>query len=223
MWEWSQVDEDGLPQPWRATAPLQTGRYGLETALHGDHIYALGGLDGAAYLDSIEVARIMPDGGLSPWEYSTTTLPSKREGANVVVVKDHIYLIGGTNLDGYKNSAEYATLSSVGAIGYWATSEEVTAHQRALAKRKEAEAVLPNQGIIVKHAKAAKYSYYGVELDGMYAWLAGPLTDIPVGTRIAFPNGVKMSNFYSKELKTSFPSIMFVGRVQVLEAATPPP
>jgi len=214
--EWSDetAGEPGFLDPWQATAPLLTGRYGLEVARHGDYIYALGGLDGARYLDSIEKGRLKPGGGIEAW-VETTPMVSPREGMNIIVKGDNIYVIGGGNLQGYPGSVEYASFDANGDIGFWTTPEEAKKHREAIAAREAARAILPNEAVIVENLQTASYSYLQVERDdGAVAWLAGPRMDLPKGSRVQFADGVFMSNFYSKELKRNFPAIMFIGEIR---------
>ncbi len=218
--EWSHetADEPGFIDPWQVTAPLLTGRYGLEVARHGDYLYAVGGLDGARYLDSIEKARLKPEGGIEAWAESTP-MASPREGMNVIVKNDQIYVIGGGNLQGYPGSVEYATFDANGDIGFWAMPEAAKRHREAIAAREAARAVLPNEAVIVENIKTDGYSYLQVRRDdGAVAWLAGSRTDLPTGSRIQFADGVFMSNFYSKELKRNFPAVMFIGELRPVKA-----
>jgi hypothetical protein len=214
--EWSREDEPGLFLPWQSGPALQAGRYGLDSARHGDYLYALGGLDGASYLDSVEKSRIKEDGSLSPWQF-TTPLPSRREGMHAVVVGDHIYLIGGSNLEGFKASVEYATFNGQGDIGYWTTPQEAEAKKAELARREQSKQVLPNEAVVIQHIKTAGYSYVAVQrADGLQAWLAAPVMELQKGVRVRFPDGIVMTNFFSKELQRNFPAIMFVGQVRVV-------
>jgi len=214
--EWSQEDSEGWLEPWQSSRELQTGRYGLATMQQGDYLYAIGGLDGAAYLDSVEKAKIMEDGSLGAWAF-TTPIQSQREGMSVVSVNDAVYIIGGTNLTGYKRSIEYAGFNDQGGIGYWATAAEAKAKRAEIQKKQAQRRVLPNEAVVIQHFKAARYSYLAVRRDdGLSAWLAGPVGELPVGARIQFPNGVVMRNFYSKELKRNFQVIMFVGELRVV-------
>lgn len=218
--EWSEeiADEPGFLKPWQATSPLLTGRYGLEVARHGDTVYALGGLDGARYLDSIEKARLQPEGGLEAWA-ETTPMASPREGMNVIVKGDYIYVIGGGNLQGYPGSTEYASFDANGDIGFWTTAEAARKYREVIAAREAARVVLPNEAVIVQNIQTASYSYLQVQRDdGAVAWLAGPRSDLSKGRRVQFADGVFMSNFYSKELKRNFPAIMFVGEIRVVPA-----
>ncbi len=215
--EWSQEDSEGWLEPWQLSNPLQMGRYGLAAVQHGDYLYAMGGLDGAAYLDSIEKAKINRDGSLNAWEF-TTPLQSPREGGSTLLVNDMLYIIGGTNLTGYKRSIEYAKFNKQGDIGYWTTAAEAAAKNAERERKQAQRKILPNEAVVVTHLQAARYSYLAVRRDdGLSAWLAGPVTDLPMGARIQFPNGVVMRNFFSKELKRNFPVIMFVGELRVVE------
>ncbi|MFC1601944.1 Kelch repeat-containing protein [Pseudomonadota bacterium] len=215
--EWSQEDSEGWLESWQFSKPLQTGRYGLATIQFGDYLYALGGLDGAAYLDSIEKAKIDEDGNLGAWEF-TTPLLSQREGMSTLSLNNTVYIIGGTNLAGYKRSIEYAWFNEKGDIGYWTTAKEAEIAKAKLQKKRAQERVLPNEAVVLTHLKAARYSYLAVQRDdGLSAWLAGPVTELPVGARVQFPNGVVMRNFFSKELKRNFEVIMFVGELRIVK------
>ncbi len=215
--EWSQEDSEGWLETWQLSKPLQIGRYGLATLQQGDYLYAMGGLDGAAYLDSIEKAKINKDGSLGAWQF-TTPLQSPREGISALIVNDAAYVIGGTNLTGYKRSIEYAGFNELGNMGYWATATEAAAKNAERQKKQAQRKILPNEAVVATHLQAARYSYLEVQRDdGLSAWLAGPVSDLPIGTRIQFPNGVVMRNFFSKELKRNFQVIMFVGELRVVK------
>jgi hypothetical protein len=189
----------------------------LATIQHGDYLYAIGGLDGAAYLDSIEKAKVNADGTLGGWAF-TTPLQSRREGSSALSANDAVYIIGGTNLTGFKRSIEYAWFDEQGDIGYWATAAEAEAKKRELQQQQIQQRVLPNEAVVTMHLKAARYSYLEVQRDdGLSAWLAGPVAELPIGTRVQFPNGVVMRNFFSKELKRNFQVIMFVGELRVVK------
>lgn len=73
-----------------------------------------------------------------------------------------------------------------------------------------ADAPLERSGTVVSHQDANEYTYVEVDEDGHRLWLAAPRTDLVDGTRVRFPGGVVMHDFYSKLLKRSFPEIIFV-------------
>ncbi len=214
--EWSKAGEDGFFQSWSKRAELQIGRYGLATASHDGFIYAIGGLSGATYLDTIERTHIDGEGQLSAWSY-TTPMPSAREGATAVVLENMIYLIGGSNNDGFRNSVSYATFNKQGEIGFEATLEEIQQHQSALLEDKEKKLELPHEGIVTEHIKTPQYSYLHIKMDdGVTVWLAVSTQDLREGERIQFPNGTIMKNFHSNSLNRNFPFIIFITEIQPL-------
>lgn len=233
--EWSRISDTGELGPWKYTSPLQVERYGLGTASHGDYFYVLGGLTGMKYLDSIERARVEPDGELSPWEF-TSDLSVSRINYSVAVYKDWIYVIGGKNSTGYLRSAEYASFNDAGDIGFFGDMAEEAAFKEAAARKAEAgrraeaaKGTLPFEGVVVKILQAEGYSYIQVSIknqvstDGKVtvksgvAWLAAPKTEIEINNRIRFGTALYMPNFYSKELQYTFKDLFFVEEVQVVK------
>jgi hypothetical protein len=214
--EWSRPNKDGSLQPWAATTPMKQGRYALSTASYGDYIYALGGISGAEYLDSIEFAKVGKDGKLSPWQ-PTSNLDQTRAYFSTIDYKGKLYVIAGTNREGYMSSVIYAGHNSSGDIGYWGTKEEAAASKARIAKRLEEASHLPNEGVVqeVLQTQAYTYAYVDSPKDGQ-VWLAGPkLNGLQKGDRLGYSEGVGMPDFFSKELKRSFQMVIFVGQMQV--------
>ncbi len=216
--EWSKQGSDGFFQPWVRRAPLQTGRYGLATTSHNGFIYAIGGLSGATYLDTIEQTRIDAEGRLSTWKY-TTPMPSAREGATAVVLNDTLYLLGGSNKNGFHNSVSYATFNKNGGIGFLATPAEIAQQKSITAAASKKQVELPHEGTVTKHIKMEQYSYLQVRMDdGVVVWLAAPVQKLGEGARIKFPNGAIMKNFHSNSLNRNFPFIIFISEVRLVAA-----
>ncbi|WP_455222516.1 hypothetical protein [Kaarinaea lacus] len=211
--EWAIPGEQGGVKDWKATSHMQVGRYGLASAGHGDSVYAIGGLTGLEYLNSIEVADIQENGELSAWRY-TTPLSEPRATFNVVVYKDWIYIIGGTNQDRYLNTVEYASFNDASDIGFMGTAQEAQAYQAKLDQLKAAKPRLPNYGTVKAVQHASMYTYIQIVNDQGMLWLAGPRTELQLNDKIRFSKGVSMSNFYSKELQRSFPQVLFVSKIE---------
>ncbi|WP_455209165.1 Kelch repeat-containing protein [Kaarinaea lacus] len=211
--EWAVPSEQGGVKQWKATSNMQVGRYGLASAGHGNSVYAMGGLTGLEYLNSIEVADIRENGELSPWRY-TTPLSEPRATFNVVVYKDWIYVIGGTNQDRYLNTVEYASFDDTNDIGFLGTAQEAQTYQAKLDHLKAAKPRLPNYGTVKAVQHASMYTYVQVVNDQGMLWLAGPKTELQLNDKIWFSKGVSMSNFYSKELQRSFPQVLFVSNIE---------
>ncbi len=214
---WSKTDEDVFFLPWKKTSPLQTGRYALAAVTHNGSLYAIGGLTGATHLNTIERSKILKEGELSSWGYTTPT-PSVVGGANAVVIDDKVYLLGGSDGLTYLRDVFYSGFNKQGDIGYWGTAAEVAQHKAAQDLRKHSKPPLPHEGVIVQHFKQKLYSYLQVREDNNNViWLAAPAKDLRVGDRIGYPNGTLMKKFYSKGLKRRFPYILFVSEARKLD------
>jgi hypothetical protein len=61
------------------------------------------------------------------------------------------------------------------------------------------------------------YSYLEIESNGQRRWIAGQKTTLPVNSQVRYSKGVRMSNFYSKELQRPFPQVLFVSRIEAVQ------
>ena len=212
--EWTRPQANGDMRLWQKGSSLKVGRYGLASAKHGKSLYALGGLTGLEYLASIEKTHVSPTGELSVWN-ETTAMTVPRATFSTAVHKDFMYVIGGTNRDGYLRSVEYASINAEGDIGFWGSEQERVAYQaRVKTLNQSSSSSLPNEGVIQQVLHTEMYSYLRVISQGKEVWLAGPRVDFPINTRIRYSKGVYMTNFYSKELNRPFPAVTFVSRVE---------
>jgi len=214
--EWASTRTEMGKQIWKATSSLNVGRYGLSSAKHGKQLYVVGGLTGLEYLSSIERAEIKASGELGAWQY-TTPLPEPRATFDAKVYKDWIYIIGGTNQDGYFNSVLYANINDQGEIGFWGTGQQAKDYKALIESKKLVKTALPNEGTVAELQQASMYTYIRVTSDKGSLWLAGPKTELNINDKIQFSKGVSMSKFYSKELQRSFPVILFVSKIQRVE------
>lgn len=210
--EYAALGGDGLS--WRRTAAMGLGRYALSSAATRDYLYALGGLDGAIYTESIEVSRIGEDGSLAGWA-ETTPLPSPRANFGAIVHAGRIYIIGGTNRDGYYRSVAYAGIKATGDLGFHATREEARAYEQRRAAQQRTHDLasrLPNEGVVEEIIHTGSYSYIRVSDGGHTGWIAAPRTEYAVGDLIRYSRGVTMTGFHSRTLDRDFDSILFVER-----------
>ncbi|MDD2819525.1 MAG: kelch repeat-containing protein [Candidatus Nanopelagicales bacterium] len=109
-------------------------------AIIGNRVYLFGGLlgDGAG-TNKIFSAPINLDGTLGAWVTEAQTLPVAMGKAQVVVVKNRVYFIGGTNGTTYSSATVSAPILEDGTIGTWAidgysTSSEMAGHQAFVIK-----------------------------------------------------------------------------------------
>ncbi|MFQ5470597.1 MAG: Kelch repeat-containing protein, partial [Gammaproteobacteria bacterium] len=212
--ESSRIDTNNVLGDWKQVNPMKQARYALSSATANNYLYAAGGLNGAIYLDSIEKTRINGQGELSEWQ-TTTSLASPRANFGTVTYKGHIYIIGGTNRDGYYASVEYASINDKGDIGFWGTKQQAAAyesHQASLKRTKHRQ--LPNRGVVTQVIHTNMYSYVEVKQTNRILWIAAPKSEFAINDKIRFSRGVTMTNFHSRTLDRDFPTIIFVEHVQ---------
>ena len=78
---------------------------------------------------------------------------------------------------------------------------------------------LPNAGKVVSAMDANEFTYIEVDRGNNHIeWIAAQKMPIKAGSTIRYEEGAVMSNFYSKLLKRTFPSVMFVNDVSVTDA-----
>jgi len=99
--EFSKIQLDGTISNWQSTSALNTGRFYLDAVSSNGYLYALGGGVGELGAENIPVAtveraRILADGQLSPWEQLPNMLTPRR-GLKTVTIADRIYATGGYN------------------------------------------------------------------------------------------------------------------------------
>lgn len=74
---------------------------------------------------------------------------------------------------------------------------------------------LSQKGKVVSTLDANEYTYIEVAQDKNTVWVAAPKVDLKKGSTIRFEDGAVMTNFRSKLLNRTFPTVMFVNRVVV--------
>lgn len=217
--ELALLDANGVPGTWRAGSSLNEGRYGLAVAQLGEFVFALGGLGGIDYLNTIERARISAAGEPGSWEL-TSPLPSSRANFAVVVQHDFLYVVGGTNAEGYFDSVHVAQINQRGDPGYWASKAEAHAFERERGGPQQAhphaavQVDRGQQGVVAEVIDADRYTYLRVTTPQGEEWLATGKGTYSMGQTVHYGEGVVMSDFYSQALQRTFPHIRFVGSVR---------
>jgi hypothetical protein len=209
--EYSVLQPNGALAKWQAGPPLKQGRYGLAAATHGGYVYAIGGLSGANFYDAIERSPINADGSLGEWQ-SVSNLPAPFADVGIATHGDWIYLIGGTNRDGYYDSVFYARFADLAAP---AVEASAATRQISPAPKPSKPVLMPNEGIVAEVIDGGTYIYVSIDLgDGQSEWLATGKSDINVGDHVRYSPGIFMQNFYSKTLQRTFDIIRFVGKLE---------
>lgn len=79
-----------------------------------------------------------------------------------------------------------------------------------------ADQSLPYEGRVVSAIDVGGYVYIEVSTTNQTAWIAAPqMAPVKKGDMIEFGEGTIMTNYYSKTLKKTFPTVMFVNKVVV--------
>ena len=213
--EMTRPDSDHALGAWRSLAALEHGRYGLATATDRRFLYALGGLDGAIYSDAVEVARVQGDGNLTAWR-AATALSSPRANLSTVVAGHRLYVIGGTNRDGYFRTVEYADIQPDGRLGIMASDEEARGYRLLKQTQHTMKArPLPRSGKVVDVIQAGAYTYIQVREDGKLLWLAAPSLEVKKGDRPGFSRGLTRRGSNGPPLNRDLVFILFVEKARV--------
>jgi hypothetical protein len=74
---------------------------------------------------------------------------------------------------------------------------------------------LNQAGEVVSTQDANEFTYVEVKRPDAVEWIAVPLMELKPGSVIRYEEGIVMADFYSKLLKRTFPSVRFVGQIEV--------
>jgi hypothetical protein len=111
-------------------------------------------------------------------------------------------------------SAVFASAAAVAAApaGHPSTNEAAAALKQP---KQMLDADLPKKGKVLSTIEATQYTYIEVVEDKKTIWLAAPTVAVKKNNIIRYDDGSEMTNFHSKTLNRTFPSIIFVNRVVV--------
>jgi hypothetical protein len=74
---------------------------------------------------------------------------------------------------------------------------------------------MPNEGTVIEVIHANEFTYLEVARAEGKEWIAVQKMEIRPGARIRYEDGAVMQDFYSKLLKRTFPSVMFINHLAV--------
>jgi hypothetical protein len=75
--------------------------------------------------------------------------------------------------------------------------------------------MLTQSGKVLSTINVPSYTYVELSQGNKTMWLAASTVAVKKGDLVRFDDGMVMNNFYSKTLKRSFPSIVFVSALAV--------
>ncbi len=100
---------------------MTTPRRGLRAVSHEDHLYAIGGYNGA-FLKSVERAQVDNTGAITKWEAENESSVVDRYIHSAAILDDHIYLLAGHVQNSEKMSygdVESTRILASGALSPW--------------------------------------------------------------------------------------------------------
>ena len=124
--EYAQIKEDGSLGPWQAGPPMHEARGYFDAVYHNGWIYVIGGGNGEGghvLLRSVERARVLPDGKLSPWQQEPVGMVMPRRCNKTVLINGSIYALGGFSGD-MLNSVEHTKILPDGSTSDWLEEQE---------------------------------------------------------------------------------------------------
>ena len=117
------INSDGTLGTWVSGNALPAPRKGFQTVLTHKYVYVLGGVnDGDVDTNTIYQATVNSDGSLSTWTTTAGTLPASIGYAQVAVIRNKVYLIGGKTGSTQLTTSYVATVDSNGVLGAFTAS-----------------------------------------------------------------------------------------------------
>jgi len=77
------------------------------------------------------------------------------------------------------------------------------------------QTMLTQTGKVLSTISVPSYTYVEVSQGKKTLWLAAATSTVKKGDTVRFDDGMVMTDFYSKSLKRSFPSIVFVNSLVI--------
>jgi N-acetylneuraminic acid mutarotase len=116
---YAAINSDGTLGTWYASISMPSTFTDFSPVLVGNRIYLIGGANASGRTAYIYTTTVNSDGSLNTWTI-TTSLPSVVAEAQVAVVKNKIYLIGGKNAaDTLLSTIYVTTVNPDGTLGTW--------------------------------------------------------------------------------------------------------
>ncbi len=107
-----------------------------------------------------------------------------------------------------------AVLFVVGISGCNSAKKEAQAPAPQAQQAAAAPAGSALTGKVMETMNSGGYTYVLLENSGNKTWVAAPLAAVKVGQQVTCQPGMVMTNFTSKTLNRTFPSIIFSGGIQ---------
>jgi N-acetylneuraminic acid mutarotase len=106
---------------WTTELPLPGTVYHSQAIVTQNRVYLLGGYINDTPSSTVYTAAINADGTLDAWT-TASPLPATICGAQAIVTKDRVYLLGGIINGAYSSTVYTAPIQSDGTLGTWTTA-----------------------------------------------------------------------------------------------------
>lgn len=133
--EKARILPDGRLEPWQREHYLTTPRRGLQAVAFRNHLYAIGGYNGA-FLKSIERVEVHADGTLGEWQEDPEHAVVDRYIHSATRLGDKLYLLGGHEQSAESVSygdVEMAAIQTNGALSPWQIQKSILNAPRFIA------------------------------------------------------------------------------------------
>lgn len=114
------INTNGTLGTWSTVASLPGLVAHPQSLVTKTRIYIFGGFDGTASVNSVYSTPVDSSGVIGTWS-TETSLPDIISGAEVVVTKNRVYLIGGVATSVYSSAIYSSPIAEDGTIGAWVT------------------------------------------------------------------------------------------------------
>ena len=115
------INTDGTLGTWTTGTNIPNNLYHAQAVVIKNYVYFIGGSNGSGPYSSVYRAPINSDGTIGTW-VTDNALPSPAAQAQVLITKNRIYVMGGTNGASYTSAVFTAVINSNGTIGTWTTA-----------------------------------------------------------------------------------------------------
>ena len=113
------INSDGTLGAWTTGTSLPSVVSYTQAAVIKNRVYLFGGWDGTTSYATVYTASINSDGTLGVWTISTS-LPKPVSEAQVIVMKNRVYLLGGWSVTtGYSSEIYSSAINADGTLGTW--------------------------------------------------------------------------------------------------------
>jgi hypothetical protein len=172
---------------WGESVAMSAPRYTFASAVDGNFLFVIGGINGSTNHSDVQVATlnpnaILPSGAISTWN-ATTALPADKRTLTAAYDSGYLYIFGGVSDSSERAEVLSATVDASGNVGTWTPQSALPETLRCTLAASSGHYVYVIGG---KHAGNARANVYrGILSAGTVAWDLETSLDISVSNGVA--------------------------------------